>query len=460
MTIEKIHIYHTNDLHSHFEKWPRIRSFLQRRKAEHAAAGEPCFLFDIGDHMDRSHPYTEATLGRGNTAMLDDLGYDAVTIGNNEGITLAPDNLDALYRDASFPVVLGNLFRADGIRPGWAVPEAFLTTPSGLRIGLLGATADFTSSYEQLGWRIGGPGAWLAAAAPQVKEHCDLVVCLSHMGSTADDRLAEEAAGSVDIILGAHTHHVYPDGRMVGDTLIGAAGKWGHYVGEIELDVDRASGRIVRSRAAVHDTDALPAPEDDLSFDAELRKEAGVLMGTPVFNNPSDLPGSWTHPSPLSKFFSQALRIHTGGDCAMYNAGIFLGGLKKGGVSRMDLHSLMPHPINPCIVRLSGAELEEAYELSLDPGWPEIRLRGLGFRGEVMGKMIHHRLKRSEDGRLMVGGRPVRRDHTYRLATLDLFTYGFFFPEFKQVPKEYFMPEFIRDVLAEHAVRTFGHAGS
>ena len=29
---EVIHIYHTNDLHSHFEHWPRIHHFLKERK--------------------------------------------------------------------------------------------------------------------------------------------------------------------------------------------------------------------------------------------------------------------------------------------------------------------------------------------------------------------------------------------------------------------------------------------
>ena len=41
---EVIHIYHTNDLHSHFEHWPRIQSFLQERKRWHNEAGEEFLL--------------------------------------------------------------------------------------------------------------------------------------------------------------------------------------------------------------------------------------------------------------------------------------------------------------------------------------------------------------------------------------------------------------------------------
>lgn len=30
--MERIHIYHTNDLHSHFENWPRIQEFLLEQR--------------------------------------------------------------------------------------------------------------------------------------------------------------------------------------------------------------------------------------------------------------------------------------------------------------------------------------------------------------------------------------------------------------------------------------------
>jgi 5'-nucleotidase len=457
---ETIHIYHTNDLHSHFEKWPRIREFLLKRKAYHKERGEACFVFDIGDHIDRSHPYTDATRGKGNVLMLNEIGYDAVTIGNNEGITLSPSELSALYEEAKFPVILNNLFTEKGKYPGWTLPEGYLTTRSGIRIGLIAATADFSTSYERLGWQVTGPRSALEAAAPQVSGQSDIVVCLSHMGSSEDDRLAEHMGGKIDVILGGHTHHLYPDGREVGGTLIAAAGKWGHYVGEVTLTFDHSEGRVVQAAAKVHDTETLPIPEDDRSYDRQLRKKAAELLSATVFQTPYEIRGSWAGPTALSDLFADALLSHTGADCAMFNSGIFLGGLPEGPVSGMDLHRLLPHPINPCVIMLTGAQLEDAYELSLDAEWPDIRLKGLGFRGEVVGAMIHHKMGRGSDGKLHVAGNPIEPDRQYRLATLDLFTYGFFFPAFKKAKKEYFMPEFIRDVLAGYAIRKFGTPSS
>ena len=43
---EKVHIYHTNDIHSHLENWPRINHFLVERREAHEADGEDVFIFD------------------------------------------------------------------------------------------------------------------------------------------------------------------------------------------------------------------------------------------------------------------------------------------------------------------------------------------------------------------------------------------------------------------------------
>lgn len=75
-----IHLYHTNDIHSHFENWPQISRFVLEEKKRRHAAGETVFTLDIGDHVDRFHNITEATNGKGNTKLLNEALYDYVTI--------------------------------------------------------------------------------------------------------------------------------------------------------------------------------------------------------------------------------------------------------------------------------------------------------------------------------------------------------------------------------------------
>ena len=47
----------------------------------------------------------------------------------------------------------------------------------------------------------------------------------------------------------------------------------------------------------------------------------------------------------------------------------------------------------------------------------------------------------------LIKGNPVDPQKTYQLATLDMFTFGFYFPSFQRAVKTYYMPEFIRDVF-------------
>ncbi len=452
--IETIHIYHTNDIHSHFENWPKISRLLRDRRQLHTRAGEAVFMFDIGDHVDRSHPFTEGTKGKGNIQLLNEAGYDAITIGNNEGITMSKEALSALYTDAEFDVVLGNLQDEEGKIPLWATPSLIYETAKGTKIGVIGATALYTQFYEKLGWIISPPREQLREAASRLASEVDLIVCLSHMGLPEDERLALESP-HIDIILGAHTHHLLMEGKVVGNALLAATGKYGAYTGHVTIQFDLSQKHIVEKQADVYPSETLPVVQSDIAQVNELIAAGNEAMQEPVFYNPEPLKQNLFAPSPLSSFFGRALIAYSDADCALFNAGIFLGSLAEGWVTKADLHSLLPHPINLCVITLDGAELLDVYELSLNEEWPEIKVRGLGFRGELMGAMIHERLYRNRHGKLFAGNREVIAGESYTLATLDMFTFGFFFPSLQHADKEYYMPELIRDIAGNYGQRYF-----
>lgn len=406
------------------------------------AKGEACYLFDIGDHVDRSHPFTEGTKGQGNVRLLNEAGFDAVTIGNNEGITMAHEALSTLYKDAKFDVILCNLFEKGG-RPTWALPYKIYVTEHGSRIGVIGATAEYTLFYKKLGWEVTSPREELKRVVKEIAERTDVIVCLSHLGITEDEKLVVECP-EIDVVFGAHTHHLFHEGKLIGNTMLAATGKYGEYVGHVTLQVDSHAKKMT---AKLYRSDQLTTTEQDIQQVNQLIESGKRAMEEKVFYNATPLPQNLFNPSPLASLFGRALIAYTQADCALFNAGIFLGSLDKGWVTKESLHTLLPHPINPCIITLDGAELKEIYELSLNEEWPQIEIKGLGFRGTLMGAMIHERLYKNRHGKLYAGNREVVAGQTYTLATLDMFTFGFFFPSLKEAEKEYCMPELIRDVL-------------
>ena len=444
---ETIHIFHTNDIHSHFENWPQIHRFLRDKRDELEKKGDAVFVFDIGDHVDRSHPFTEGTEGKGNIQLLNDAGYDAVTIGNNEGITMSKEALSTLYDEARFEVIVGNLRHDNGEFPIWAKPSEIYTTASGTTIAVIGATAYYKQFYNSLGWDI-------LPARKQLQEEigqltADLCICLSHLGLPEDRLLAVECP-EIDLILGAHTHHVLPEGEQVNRSLLAATGKYGDFVGHVMLRFDTAEQKLVYSDAQLYRAVDLPMTAKDSEAIETKMNQGKRALSEEVFYNPTHLKQNLFGQSELASFFGRALIAYTDADCALFNAGIFLSSLKKGWVTKEDMHRLLPHPINVCTMKLTGAQLFDIYYASLDEELAHIEVKGLGFRGTLMGAMLHERLYMNARGALFAGNREVIPGETYTLATLDMFTFGFFFPLFKELDKQYYMPDLIRDVLTKY----------
>ncbi|OCA87616.1 bifunctional metallophosphatase/5'-nucleotidase [Bacillus sp. FJAT-27225] len=444
--METIHIYHTNDLHSHFEHWPKISRLIRDRVKFHQEHGEPVFVFDIGDHVDRWHPYTEGTMGKGNTKMLNETGYTAATIGNNEGITLSYEGLDSLYQKKTFDVIVANLYNKNGSRPEWAVPYKLYTTREGTRVAVIGLTAYFALFYKMLGWKISDPLKELKQQLAEISGKADIIVLLSHLGIHDDERIAETFP-EIDVILGGHTHHILHDGKTINNTLLAAAGKYGNFAGHVILEIDQK--QLISKKALLYPIGQISREPWEAEASAGLYDAGKSLLQEKVAELEGELTADYFQECDLPQLLCEALRDWCGAECAFLNAGLILGPL-QGTVTKFDLLSICPHPINPCLVQLNGNELKEVLRMTLDEDLHHLQVMGLGFRGTVMGKFVYDNIEIVEDGlEFLVNGKPISGDRDYSVAIPDMYTFGRLFPEIIRTnDKKYFMPEFLRDVLA------------
>ncbi|MBS4208517.1 bifunctional UDP-sugar hydrolase/5'-nucleotidase [Bacillus sp. FJAT-50079] len=443
---ERIHIYHTNDLHSHFENWPRMFDFIKERQSFHKENGEEVFLFDIGDFADRWHPFTEGAMGKGNVSLLNEGGYTAVTIGNNEGITLPFEQLNDLYDKANFDVIVANLYYKGRVRPDWALPYQIYETRKGTKIGVTAVTAYYQKLYEILGWELSEPITELEMQLNQLKEKVDVIIVLSHLGIYDDEKIAE-LFPQVDLVLGGHTHHVLYEGKQVKNTTLAAGGKYGRYVGYVTLDVDQ--DLPTKIEATLYKTADLPKSVNEDEKIAEFREIGKDKLDKEITVIPQALSFDWHYDSDIPTMLCEAIHEWCNADCTMINSGLVLTALKEGRVTKYDLHQMLPHPINPCTVEVSGAELKEILLHSQDEQWPELTVKGLGFRGTVMGKFVYYGIGIDrEKHEVKIGGQPLIPTQDYTLGTVDMFTFGKFFPEIRRSEKKhYYMPEFLRDVM-------------
>ncbi|WP_088104002.1 bifunctional metallophosphatase/5'-nucleotidase [Halalkalibacter urbisdiaboli] len=455
MTTVQLTFFHTNDIHSCFDYWPQIIAYTKKHRDGNS------LFFELGDHADRSHPITEATEGKGNVRLLNEAKVDFATIGNNEGITFSKDQLNTLYNEAKFSVIVANLFDEKGNRPDWAKPYVIHQLNSGVKIGIIGLTAPFTRFYQQLGWKIEHPIQLLKKLVDEVRPQVDVVILMSHLGLFRDEEIAETVDG-IDIILGAHTHDVLKQGKTICGTLIAQAGKYGAHFGKINLHYDQATKTVVHKEAK------LLQVEKDWEEDSatttllkQLQQQASKQLAEPVAILPKTLLVSWEEETEAVDLLCRALAEWCDQEIGMINAGVLLESLQKGTITKADIHRICPHPINPCVVKLSGLELLKTIERSRTTEMKTLQLRGFGFRGKVLGKMIFTgiTIREKSDGTLGevdVLGKPLQLDREYTIATLDMYTFGHLYPDVAESSfKDYYMPELLRDILAWKLGQTY-----
>lgn len=455
-------LLHTNDLHSHLEQTSRIAGYVKEIRG--VVPADSLLVVDCGDFLDRARPETEGTRGRVNGRLIETIGYDALLLGNNEGLTYPYGEIDAFYSRLGIPVVCANFRPLHAERQAsWLVPS-LKVRKSGLRIGLIGLTAPFNDYYELLGWHASDPIETAAREVEKLRPDTDILVVMSHLGLRQDERLAAAVPG-IDLILGAHTHHLLEKPLYAGDTAMSAAGKFGGHIGHLRLTPKPTDGR---RRIAV---EGGCFPMDDRERDPEAdaiietgKSEASRSMNRVVASLPKPLPCETDRESPLPVLLASAVRRFTGAEIGLVNAGQFLGGLPAGEVTEEAVHALCPSPINCCTMTLTGRELVRALEESLLPEFYKLEIRGFGFRGHRLGTLCWDGLEAEADfarppyERLLgarIGGEPLDPMREYRVGTLDMFTFGVGYTGLKEGREiAYYLPEFIREILC----RALGNA--
>lgn len=451
----RLRILHTNDIHSHFDQMPRIAEWIKRLKEN---TGEAHTLtLDIGDHLDRMRSETEGTEGLANIAVINATGYDAVTLGNNEGLTYTPDVLDRLYGEAArFPVVLGNMVAArTGTAPAWmklgiswrkrgcASVSSVRRPHSRFFLQAAGLGNQRSVRYD--------PSSCRRAASANGHHRAAVASGLRH-----DEKIAEDIPG-IDVILGGHTHHLLTEPLSVGSTWICAAGKHGQYVGAVDLAYERQTKRLELVGAGVHATAEMNGdPELQAVIDL-YANQANETLSREVVRLDRDMPIDWYGESPLGNLLAAGIRRWVDAEIGLVNAGQLLGGPQQGPVSAGTLLKLCPSPINPCRLKLTGAQLRQALEESLLPEFMDKPLFGFGFRGKVLGTLCLDGLSVEFDPEgapyskivsVRVGESPMIDDRLYTVGTIDMFTFGIGYLSIGQgIEPEFFLPEFLRDVL-------------
>lgn len=242
-------ILHTNDTHSQVEPKANGQGGYARRMGlikQERQADENLLLVDAGDFC-QGTPYFNFYHGRVEIDAMNRMGYDAATLGNHE-FDNGLDTLAAVLETAQFPIVCANYDFAGTAMEGKTKPYV-IVHKGGLKIGITGLGCDpkgLISDRNFLPAKYLDPYISAQRVADELRlKKCDIVVCLSHLGTygkaegdVSDVQLVKSTRG-IDVVIGGHTHKLYDQLRVAnldGDSIpVCQMGKSGVYLGKIVL---------------------------------------------------------------------------------------------------------------------------------------------------------------------------------------------------------------------------------
>ena len=256
---KRLTILHTNDTHScvmplsvHLADTMQAgRGGFVRRVAmlkEERAKDPSLLLFDSGDFSQGS-PYYTLFKGDVETELMNMMHYDAATIGNHE-FDFGLENLARLFKKLNFPIVCAN-YRFHEYDLDKLVKPYVIIKRNGLKIGVFGLSPRLDGLVDHNNYRTTEYLDPVATAREVVdilkKKHCDLVVCISHLGweekGMGDQEMISHTSG-IDLVLGGHSHTYFETLRYVDNAdgkpvPVDQNGKSAIYIGKLSLTLEK-----------------------------------------------------------------------------------------------------------------------------------------------------------------------------------------------------------------------------
>lgn len=422
--MRRLVLLHTNDIHGRIEGLARVATLVERIRAEEDA---PVLYLDAGDIEETTVRISSLTKGVALHRMLSAAGCDVATVGNAVWLRYGPQALAEHAAAAGYPLLLANLRPVDGVM------SSVLLSAGDWRVGVIGVTDDFEGVFGDFDF-----GVRPVAVVPLVRElaqdlrqrGAELVIVLSHLGwrsdrdVVTDPVLAEELQNEIDLVIGAHSHDLLPEGEWIGRVLVTQAGCYAEHLGRVEVREGKLSASV------------LPVTEDvtphagvlNAADEAERELEAYLDEVIAELDRPLD-----------AAFVAEVYRARMDADIGLaVEFATIEAPLPPGPLRRDDLWAVCNSSGNPGVVEMTGALLLELLERGADPLFERSAPRAL--RGTPQGRLF------------AVGAEDIDPLRTYRVAGSDWELgglSGLTDPSWGLQPA-YDFPTIVREAVEEH----------
>ncbi len=374
-------IIHTNDTHGHdvaVEETDDMQgnfsmAAVPALKAEWEKKGYEVLVVDAGDAT-QGMPLVDTSDGKSAISFMNACGYDLMAVGNHE-FDWGADALAANEQEAKFPFLSANVLDKESGEPRFVLNKA-IELSSGVKVGFFGLTTPTTMTtsspkdVESFSF-LGGEDLYECARA-QVKElrdqHCDLVVCVAHLGNDESANTSSDVLNNVegiDLLIDGHDHEEVQT-EVAGTPLV-ESGCYLHNIGVVAID----EGVPVPELVAAGTFDGIDSSVQaiiDTENDRVSSEMAVVLGSTPFLLVGERDPGVRTQETNLGDFCADAYRwtasteLGTDIDVGLVNGGGIRTSIQAGDISLGIIKTVVPFANELVVINVTGAQLLEALE--------------------------------------------------------------------------------------------------
>ena len=436
----KLVILHTNDTHSQIDPDRNDLGGVMRRKAvidSVRKAEKNVLLIDAGDAV-QGTLYFYLYGGKAEQEVLNNLGVDMRILGNHEfdnGI----DSLASVLA-ISNATKLSTNYDLDNTPLAGQFVESEIKEYGDKRVGFIGINLNpegiiSKGNYDGLEFKPIVETANAAARKLREEDKVDAVVAISHIGYTpaglVGDSILAVNSRNIDVIIGGHSHDVIDPKTDLGDRrshlrnldgkpiLVVQTGKSGRKLGKIEIDLDKL-GEDVYPEYELIDIDGRYDGYSDPSLAATIEKySAGVdsLMHHWVGYTTHAL--SNEEPEMLNIFTDYVMmrgkELAGNVDLAITNKGGLRDGLAEGKFSKGQVINILPFSNYITVIDVKGSDLEDDFDVMAIRG-------GDGVSSNV--RVTYEGGEEPEAEEILINGKPLNPDKTYRVATIDYLAKG------------------------------------
>ncbi|CAN7196383.1 5'-nucleotidase C-terminal domain-containing protein [Rossellomorea sp. LjRoot5] len=377
-------IMHTNDTHAHVEGYPRLFTAVKEVRAEK----ENSLLLDAGDVFSGTLYFRQYS-GLADLWFMNQLGYDAMTLGNHE-FDKDSKTLANFIKEMNFPMVSSNVQMTgdSDLEPlkknevgtpgeGGNIYPAIIKEVDGEKVGIFGLTTPETEFLSSPGENIEFEDATEKSAATidMLKgEGVNKIIVLSHLGYSHDLELAEAVDG-IDVIVGGHSHTVLDEPVVIDKeepTIIVQAGEYLNLLGLLDVTFD-AEGVVTSHAGEVLDLEEYDEDSEALAkvneFKAPLEEIKNEVVGKTKVALNGERADVRTKETNLGNLIADAMvekanesvKTHIG----LQNGGGIRASIDKGEITLGEVLTTMPFGNNLVTLDLTGQELLDALEHSV-----------------------------------------------------------------------------------------------